>query len=89
MGWGESPTPPVHLGEEYVDSITGFQGTATARTEYLYGCVRVVLEGVGKDGTPEEWVFDEQRLITPAGVSPTLTATSGGSRPAPPRTGLR
>lgn len=81
---------PVKLGEKYRDTITGFLGTATARTEYLYGCVRVVLEGRGGEGAPEEWVFDEQRLVTEAdGRRPIPTATSGGSRPKIPRTGLR
>jgi hypothetical protein len=80
----------VKLGKRYRDTITGFLGTATSRTEYLYGCVRVVLEGHGKEGTPEEWAFDEQRLVTEEeGRRPIPTATSGGSRPTPPRTGLR
>ncbi len=79
---------PVTLGERYRDTITGFVGTATARTDYLYGCVRVVLEGPGKEGTPEEWVFDEQRLVTEEGSKPTATATTGGSRPRVPRIGL-
>lgn len=68
---------PVKLGEKYRDSITGLEGVATARTEYLYGCVRVVLEAV-KDGKPEELWFDEQRLT----AAP--SATSGGPHPAPP-----
>jgi hypothetical protein len=67
---------PVKLGETYRDPITGLEGVATARAEYLYGCVRVVLEGTGdlKDGV---W-FDEQRLTDKP------KATSGGARPAPP-----
>jgi hypothetical protein len=68
---------PVKLGERYRDSITGFEGVATARYEFLYGCIRVMLEGQ-KDGQPAEFTFDEQRLTdVPA-------ATSGGPRPAPP-----
>ncbi len=83
-------TEPVMLGQKYRDTITGFVGTATARTDYLYGCVRVVLEGRGKEGTPEEWVFDEQRLVTEAeGRRPIPTATAGGARATPPRRGLR
>jgi hypothetical protein len=68
---------PVRLGETYRDSITGFEGVATWRAEYLHGCVRVGLEA-GKDGKVEEFVFDEQRLTEKA------SATSGGTRPAPP-----
>lgn len=79
-------TEPVTLGRTYRDNITGFVGTATARHEYLYGCVRVDLEGqVVQDGDVKAWVFDEQRLVDPAtNQAPTPTATSGGARPAVP-----
>ena len=80
----------VKLGEKVKDSITGFEGTVTARAEYLYGCVRVeVTPAALKDGVPVEsqW-FDEQR------TSALSEAPSGGpqsvpSRQSPPsRTGL-
>jgi len=45
-----------------------------SRTEYLYGCVRVGLEGATKPG--ESVWFDEQRL--------TETTNSGGDMPNPP-----
>lgn len=67
----------VQLGERYRDKITGFEGVATARSEYLYGCVRVGLEGA-LNGEPKELWFDEQRLTDAP------SATSGGHRPAPP-----
>jgi len=53
----------IKLGEKVKDSITGFEGVATGRATYLYGCVRVLVESKKlKDGKPiEEW-FDEQRL---------------------------
>jgi hypothetical protein len=71
---------PVKLGEHYTDSITGFNGVATGRYEFLSGCVRIQLE-CEIDGKPEERVFDEQRLTSkPA-------ATSGGPRSNPSRTG--
>ena len=66
----------VELGIQYVDSITGFEGVAVSRTEYLYGCVRVGLEGHIKPG--EVFWFDEQRL------SSSTTATTGGDMPSPP-----
>lgn len=72
---------PVILGEKYRDGITGFEGTATARYEYLHGCVRYVLERGDKDGKLEEFVFDEQRLEFPKGrKKPKATATTGGPR---------
>jgi len=73
----------VKLGERYRDSITGFEGVATSRTEFVYGCIRVCLEGTGDGGQPAEFVFDEQRLTR------TPSARSGGSQRAVPRTGLR
>jgi hypothetical protein len=33
----------VKLGSKCRDSITGLEGIATARTEYLYGCVHVCI----------------------------------------------
>jgi hypothetical protein len=79
---------PIKLGETYTDTITGFSGVATARYEFLYGCVRVQLEGrSGDSGDPKELVFDEQRLVVgalPTGATPRPTATSGGPRSGPP-----
>ena len=80
----------VQLGEKYRDTLTGYEGTATSRSEYLYGCVRVCLEGPDKDGKPDEYYFDEQRLVAVSTDQPvTTTATTGGSRRPTPRTGLR
>ena len=66
----------VKLGKQYKDSISGFEGVAISRTEYLYGCVRVGLEGKAKPG--ESLWFDEQRLTL------VTNATSGGDMPSPP-----
>lgn len=67
----------LKLGKKYKDSISGFVGTATGVAEYLYGCRRVQLEG-DKDGKPEDFWFDEQRL---EGVS--STAVTGGPQNDP------
>ena len=58
----------IELGKKYKDSITGFEGIATARTEYMFGCVRILLEGkkLKPDGTSNELWFDEQRLVPKA-----------------------
>ncbi len=68
---------PAVLGKTYTDSISGFTGVATVRSEYLFGCVRVQLEN-GTDGKLGELWVDEQRLTAEA------SATSGGSYDAPP-----
>ena len=73
----------VKLGEKYRDSITGWEGVAVGRYEYLHGCVRVGLEG-NKDGEPKEFVFDEQRLETLESVPVKSRATAGGPRDCSP-----
>jgi hypothetical protein len=69
----------VKLGERVMDRITKFEGIATARSEYLYGCVRILVEPTElKDGKPVEgqW-FDEQRVDNESDVK------TGGPGPTP------
>jgi hypothetical protein len=70
----------VKLGDKVTDSLTGFTGIATARTEYLYGCVRILVEPTElRDGKPVEGqYFDEQRLAADSKVP------TGGSGQVPP-----
>ncbi len=84
----------IKLGSRVRDTITGFEGILTSRTEYLYGCVRVGVEptGLDKDGNiPETGHFDEQRIAfiktIPMEKSEESNATTGGPRPVPPRFG--
>ena len=51
----------VKLGKKYTDKISGFEGIATARTEYMTGCARVCLEAMLGNDIKEFW-FDETRL---------------------------
>lgn len=53
---------PATLGEKYRDEITHYQGTATGRTCYMNGSIKVLLERAGKDGMPQEVWFEESRL---------------------------
>ncbi len=78
----------IVLGKKYKDNITGFVGVATARTDYLFGCVRVLLEpsNLKKDGgaLPDYW-FDEQRLIGQKGKTIKRKPTDiGGPGKIPP-----
>jgi len=79
----------VILGKKYKDNISGFSGIATGRTEYLYGCVRVLIESdkLSKDGEPySEFWFDEQRLTFVKSKTKAKTAgNSGGPRTNPIR----
>lgn len=75
----------VELGQKYKDTFTGFEGIATCRSVYLYGCVRIQLEGMSKEGEPQEFWFDEQRLVS-LDLKPVQTdALTGGPRSAPRR----
>jgi len=72
----------IKLGDEVKDKVTGFEGIAMARTEYLYGCVLigVLLKVLSKDeGKPIDWVwFDEQCLDILS------EAKTGGPQPLAP-----
>lgn len=50
------------LGQKYRDSVTGYTGVATAKTEYMYDAPSVRLTCIGKDGRPEDTWFSEGRL---------------------------
>lgn len=52
------------LGETLRDNVTGFQGVATGRHEYIDRCIQYSLSPpVDHDGKlPESFSFDEQRL---------------------------
>jgi hypothetical protein len=52
----------VELGAKYRDKVTGFEGVAVARYEYLWGCNRISLEHLGSDGKPQAAVFDEPQI---------------------------
>jgi hypothetical protein len=54
----------IEFGHTYTDSITGFEGVATGKANYMTGCEQILLEPVvGDDGRPGEgkWV-DIDRL---------------------------
>jgi hypothetical protein len=55
----------IELGSRVRDAITGFEGIATSRAEFLYGCVRygIESESLDKDDKPmEAQFFDEYRI---------------------------
>lgn len=53
----------VVLGRRYKDRLTGYEGFATARAEYLDGAVKVNLERRKGDGSLEEIWWNEGRLV--------------------------
>jgi len=52
------------LGDKVKDEITGFGGIATARSEYLNGCIYFLVEGKMDKGQKREHWFDEGRIKT-------------------------
>ena len=74
------------LGNVYRDSITGFTGTAVARTTWLTGCDRITLQpSVDKEGkVPDAITFDEPLLVLVKENQPKKEQTRrGGPRPEP------
>ena len=54
----------IKLGDNVRDNISGFSGIATGRSEFLFGCKRILIEPKElKDGIPisGQWI-DEQRI---------------------------
>jgi len=51
----------LELGKVYRDSVHGWEGIATSRTEFLTGCDRVCLERM-QDGEIKESYFDVTRI---------------------------
>lgn len=72
----------VILGGRYRDHVSGWEGTATARYEYMNGCVRIEISGADKDGKPESFVFDVQQIepVEPQLAEPATTQATGGPR---------
>lgn len=69
----------ITLGSYYRDQITGFEGVAISKTQYLFGCERVMIQPTElKEGKPiDAYVFDCYSLkqvtafptIKPVGVA--------------------
>ena len=56
----------IQLGDRVKDPVTGIEGIAMGKTEWLHGCFRINVQpkGKNKDGVPYEMsVFDEPQLI--------------------------
>ena len=52
------------MGQVVRDTLTGIEGTAVGRTEWLFGCVRIAVQPWGsKEGVPfDVFVVDEPQL---------------------------
>lgn len=76
----------VTLGERYRDTVTGYEGVATACCFYLHGCERVTLEQwIASEAQLKELTFDAPRLVHLPTEKPVKTRRTGGVKPAMPR----
>ncbi len=74
------------MGSTAKDKITGFSGVVTGRSEYINGCVHLMLEAKAKPGMkPVHAWFDSDRCVTtkqpPARKARRTTARPGGPMP--------
>jgi hypothetical protein len=75
----------IKLGNTVTDNITGFQGVAVSRTEYLHGCARVAVQPTNlHDGKPVDPQFFDELQLKENVVLPT-DKDKGGPGIAPPR----
>jgi hypothetical protein len=74
----------LKLGDKVKDRITGFTGIVVARTDWLYGCVRFVVQPqTMHDGKPVEPLsFDEDSLEMqePESLTDSAVKATGGDR---------
>jgi len=75
------------MGSKVKDKITGFEGTITAVTFYLYGCTQYLVQPIAKDGEQKEPDFiDESGLELLAEPEiPKQPLREGGKRKHPKR----
>ena len=74
----------VILGHRYRDPVSGWEGTAVALINYMWGCRRVTVAGVNADGKPDEYTFDEPQL-EPSQEGPRLVISQENRETGGPR----
>lgn len=67
----------IELGQKYRDSITGFEGVATGRHEYIHGCTRITLENL-HDGQVKREAFDAPALVEVESGTKFSSSKTGG-----------
>jgi hypothetical protein len=75
----------IELGQQVMDTVTGFTGIAVARTKWLHGCARVTIQPpVDKDGkVPDNNTFDELQIKVVEEVENKPDRWAGGPNPNP------
>jgi hypothetical protein len=74
--------PTVNIGDRVKDSITGLEGIVMARTVWMYGCVRLLVQPqvhtAGKAAEP--FTCDEPQLVVVERGAIQPAAAAGGPR---------
>jgi len=72
----------ITLGVEVQHTITGFKGVATARVEYLNGCIQYCVQpqGLDKDGKifATEYIDDRALVEIGPGITVNTRPSDGG-----------
>lgn len=73
----------MKLGHKLRDMVTGFEGIAVGRSEFLNGCVQFCLKAPARDGKIEDgqWFDSHQLQFVDDGLAPVLRPDAG-VRPA-------
>lgn len=72
----------IKLGEKYRDTVTGFEGVAVGRFEYLHGCTRIALQA-NVNGDIKDYSFDAPALVAVKDEQAFTSKKTGGPRPSP------
>ena len=73
------------MGRMGKDKVTGFVGTVTGRSEYINGCVHLMLEAKAKPGMkPIHAWFDEDRCVTLTSPKRRKAVKKSSGRPGGP-----
>lgn len=80
----------IQLGQKVRDKITGFEGTATSKVEYINGCIQFGIKPISTDGKMPntEYIDDQQLEVIDEGVSITQRPTGGERKDTPKGLGL-
>lgn len=77
----------IKLGNKVRDKVTGYEGIATAKVEYLNGCVHICVKPkVGSDGkmpNPEYIDIQQLELVREEGIVVDRKSTGGPQRDCP------
>lgn len=84
---GQKFESQIKLGERYRDTVSGYEGTATAVYFFLHACERVLLEQWSSANAElKELSFDAPRLVhLPTEKAVTSPRTGGWQKDPPPR----